>query len=124
VTRSGTNTWHGGGFWQDRNTFFNANYYFNNNAGLPRDIIKLNQEGGHMGGPIKKNKLFFFGNVEIYRFPGTNQYNRTYLTPSAASGVFTYADANGTVHNVNLLQLAAAAKCQPVSGHTALRHHA
>ncbi|HKE20944.1 MAG TPA: carboxypeptidase-like regulatory domain-containing protein [Bryobacteraceae bacterium] len=109
VTRSGTNTWHGGGFWQDRNTFFNSNYYYNNNAGLPRDIIKLNQEGGHIGGPIKKNKLFFFGNVEIYRFPGTNQYNRTYLTPSAASGIFTYADATGTVHNVNLLQLAAAA---------------
>ncbi len=33
VTRSGTNTWHGGGFWQVRNTDFDANYYFNNQIG-------------------------------------------------------------------------------------------
>lgn len=108
VTKSGTNNWHGGGFWQDRNTAFNANYFFNNQAGLPRDIVKLNQFGGHIGGPIKKNKLFFFGNVELYRFPGTNLYTRTYLTPSASSGVYTYRDSSGTVRNVNLLQLAAA----------------
>ena len=107
VTRSGTNDWRGGGFWQDRNTFFNANYFFNNQAGLPRDIVKLNQYGGHIGGPIKRNKLFFFGNVEIYRFPGTSLYTRTYLTPSASSGVYTYRDTSGTVRNVNLLALAA-----------------
>ncbi len=77
--------------------------------GLPRDIVKLNQEGGHIGGPIMKNKLFFFGNVEIYRFPGTNLYTRTYLTPSASSGIYTYADSSGALHNVNLLALAAAA---------------
>jgi Carboxypeptidase regulatory-like domain len=108
VTRSGTNEWHGGGFWQNRNTFFNANYFYNNQVGLPRDIVKLNQYGGHVGGPIKKNKLFFFGNVELYRFPGTNLYSRNYLTPSASSGVYTYKDSTGTVRSVNLLQLAGA----------------
>ncbi len=116
VTRSGTNQWHGGGFWQDRNTFFNANYFYNQQAGLPRDIIKLNQEGGHIGGPIKKNKLFFFGNVEIYRFPGTNLYNRTYLTPSASSGIFTYANSAGQQQQVNLLQLAASANSSLPAG--------
>ncbi len=122
VTRSGTNTWHGGGFWQVRNTDFNANYYFNNQAysashplGLPRDVIRLNQEGGHIGGPIKKNKLFFFGNVEIYRFPGTNAYSRTYLTPSASSGVFTYVGSQG-LQNVNLLTLAAKANASLPAG--------
>lgn len=110
VTRSGTNQWHGGTFWQDRNTFFNANYYYNNQVGLPRDIVKLNQYGGHVGGPILKNKLFFFGNVEIYRFPGTNLYNRTYLSPSASSGIYTYKDNTGAIRNVNLLQLAANAQ--------------
>ena len=108
VTRSGTNHWHGGAFWQNRNTDFNANYFFNNQVGLPRDIVKLNQAGGHIGGPIIKNKVFFFANAEFYRFPGTNLYNRTYLTPTAASGVFTYADTSGTLHKVNLLALAAA----------------
>jgi hypothetical protein len=117
VTRSGTNSWHGGGFWQVRNTDFDANYYFNNQIGYsaanpkgtPRDIVKLNQEGGHIGGPIFKNKLFFFGNVEIYRFPGTNTYAKNYLTPSASSGIYTYADSTGAIHNVNTLALAQAA---------------
>jgi len=116
VTKSGTNQWHGGGFWQDRNTFFNANYFFNQQAGLPRDIVKLNQEGGHFGGPIKKNKIFFFGNVEIYRFPGTNLYTRNYLTPSASSGIYTYANSAGQQQSVNLLQLAAAANASLPAG--------
>jgi hypothetical protein len=107
VTRSGTNQFHGGVFWQVRNTAFDANYFFNQQVGLPRDIVKLNQGGGHIGGPIIKNKLFFFGNVEVYRYPGSNMYTRTYLTPSAASGIFTYADSSGALHNVNLLTLAA-----------------
>lgn len=109
VTRSGTNQWHGGGFWYTRNTDFNANYFFNQQVGLPRDVMRFNQEGGHIGGPIKKNKLFFFGNVEIYRYPGTNLYSRTYLTPTASSGIFTYADTSGVQHQVNLLTLAAQA---------------
>ncbi len=116
VTRSGTNNWHGGGFWQDRNTFFNANYFFNNQAHLPRDIVHLNQEGGHIGGPIVKNKLFFFGNVEIYRFPGTNIYSRTYLTPSASSGVYSYVNSAGQQQQVNLLTLAAAANATLPAG--------
>ncbi len=105
VTKSGTNNIHGGVFWQDRNTAFDANYYFNNNVGLPRDIVKLNQGGGHVGGPIIKNKLFFFGNAEIYRFPGTNGYSKSYLKPSAASGIYTYADTAGALHNINILAL-------------------
>jgi hypothetical protein len=109
VTKSGTNNIHGGGFWQVRNTDFDANYFFNNQVGLPRDVVKLNQGGGHFGGPIIKNKLFFFGNVEVYRLPGTNLYTRTYLTPSAASGIFTYADTTGALHNVNVLALASGA---------------
>jgi len=105
VTKSGTNQFHGGVFWQDRNTAFDANYYFNNNNGLPRDIIKQNLFGGHVGGPILKNKLFFFVNAEAYRLPGSQSFSRTYLTPSAASGVYTYVDTTGAMHNINLLAL-------------------
>jgi hypothetical protein len=105
VTKSGTNSFHGGVFWQGRNTYFNANYYFNNNQGLPRDVLKLNQFGGHVGGPIIKNKLFFFANVETLRLPGSQSFTRTYLTPSASSGVYTYVDGAGGTHNVNLLAL-------------------
>jgi hypothetical protein len=108
ITKSGTNTWHGGGFWQVRNTFFNANSYFNNQLGLARSIVKLNQYGGHVGGPILKNKLFFFGNFEAFRNPTSAAFSRTYLTPSAASGVYTYVDAAGGTHQINTLQVAAA----------------
>jgi len=93
VTRSGTNEFHGGGFYQGRNTFFNANYYFNNETAVPRDIIKLRQWGAHGGGPIKKDKLFFFGNYENFRNPGTKAYTRTVLTSSAQAGNYTYAPA-------------------------------
>src|SRR6185295_19752091 len=43
VTRSGTNEYHGGVFWQNRNTWFNANYYFNTINRLSRDQIDMNQ---------------------------------------------------------------------------------
>ena len=106
ITRSGTNQFHGGLFWQTRNTDLDANYFFNNQVGTPRDIIKLNQGGGHVGGPIIKNKLFFFENYEIYRLPGTQNYTRTILSPTALQGTYQYA-ANGQLNSVNLYQLAA-----------------
>src|SRR5436309_828683 len=52
VTKSGTNALHGGGVWQNRNTFFNSNYYFNTIDRLPRDVINLNQSGVNLGGPF------------------------------------------------------------------------
>src|SRR5215469_8878061 len=69
VTKGGTNTFHGGGNWQHRNTDLNANYYFNTINGQPRDAVILNQGGVNLGGPILKNKLHFFTNYEIYRYP-------------------------------------------------------
>ena len=109
VTKSGTNTWHGGTFIQERNTFFDANYYFNNINKLPRDRILLHQMGAHIGGPIRKNKLFIFFNYEIFRFPQTwNSGSQFILNPTAQGGVFTYKATNGQLQQVNLYQLAAA----------------
>jgi len=96
VTRSGSNQFHGGVFWQVRNNDLDANYYFNNQLGEPRDVIKLNQGGGHVGGPIIKNKLFFFTNYEIYRLPGSQNYSRTVFTPTALTGNFQYVAPAGT----------------------------
>ncbi len=108
VTKSGTNEWHGGGFWQHRNTALNSNYYFNNIDGLPRDRIILNQAGGHVGGPIRKDKLFFFFNYEEFQLPQTYPAARTVLTEKARQGIYTYRDSTGTVREVNLFQIAAA----------------
>ncbi|HEV8146283.1 MAG TPA: carboxypeptidase regulatory-like domain-containing protein [Bryobacteraceae bacterium] len=110
VTRNGTNEFHGGLFEQHRNQFFNANYYYNNLQGFPRDHVVFNQFGGLIGGPIKKNKLFFFGHVEILRLPQTyTEPTGTVLTPEAIAGNFRYRDTAGTVRTVNVLQLAGAA---------------
>ena len=90
TTKSGSNQFHGGGFYQRRQTGWNANYYFNNQQGLPRDIVKLTQRGIHIGGPVIKNKVFFFANYEQYILPGTKSYTRTILTQDAMNGNFSY----------------------------------
>ena len=60
VTKSGTNDWHGSVSEFNRNTDFAANDYFNNLAGVGRPPLIRNQFGGDLGGPIVKDKLFFF----------------------------------------------------------------
>jgi hypothetical protein len=67
VTRSGTNQFHGTAFEYVRNDIFDANTWFNNNEGLPRLAEKQNDFGGVVGGPILRDKLFFFGSYEGLR---------------------------------------------------------
>ena len=88
VTRSGTNDWHGGLFEQHRNQEFDANSYFNNlNGTAPRDHIVFNQFGGFVGGPIKRNKLFFFAHMEALQLPQTyTEPTGRVLTPDAHQG--------------------------------------
>ncbi len=64
VFKSGTNQFHGGVFEYFRNTDFDARGFF----ALTTPIEHQNEFGGSIGGPIKKNKLFFFGNYDGYRF--------------------------------------------------------
>lgn len=70
VTKSGTNGLHGSLFEFFRNTALNANDFFSNRANQPRPLLRQNQFGGTIGGPIKKDKLFFFG-----AYQGTRQTN-------------------------------------------------
>jgi hypothetical protein len=67
VTRSGTNQFHGTAFEYVRNEIFDANNWFNNREGLPRLAEKQNDFGGVFGGPLLRNKLFFFGSYEGLR---------------------------------------------------------
>jgi hypothetical protein len=115
VTKQGSNDFRGALFWQHRNTWLNANYYFNNIDGLPRDHLILNQAGGNIGGPIMipkifngRDKAFFFVNFEEFRLPQTYNGARTVLTDSALQGIFTYKDTAGNLRNVNLYSIAAA----------------
>ena len=104
VTPHGENQYHGGVFWQNRNNYFRANSFYNNQAGVPVSFMNLNQLGGRVGGPVKKNKLFFYVDYEAYRQHQQTTQNYTILTSDARNGIYTYKDSSGNVHKVNILQ--------------------
>lgn len=64
ITKSGTNQFHGSGYWYYRNAVLNANGFFSNRAGTPRNAYHRHLYGGTFGGPIKKNKTFAFFSYE------------------------------------------------------------
>ncbi|MBV9302651.1 MAG: TonB-dependent receptor [Acidobacteriaceae bacterium] len=70
VTKSGTNQFHGDVWEYFRNEKLNANDFFLNETGQHKGILRQNQFGGTFGGPIKKDKIFFFGSYQ-----GTRQLN-------------------------------------------------
>ena len=65
VSSSGTNQWHGDAFEYLRNSALDARNFFDDTIGAPP--FKRNQFGGALGGPLKKNKAFLFGNYEGFR---------------------------------------------------------
>lgn len=69
ISKSGGNTFHGDGYWQHQSDGYNANSWDLNRIGVPKTPFKDNREGVSIGGPIFKNKTFFFSNYEVRRFP-------------------------------------------------------
>jgi hypothetical protein len=67
VTKSGSNDFHGNAVYYWNGSAFNANDWFLNHAGDPKNFSNANQWAGSIGGPIKKDKLFFFFNTEGLR---------------------------------------------------------
>src|SRR5580704_11354062 len=67
LTKSGTNDLHGGAYEYHQSTGLAANPFFYNAAGIPRQPLHRNIFGGTLGGPILKNKLFFFGSYQGQR---------------------------------------------------------
>jgi len=101
-TPSGTNVFHGSAYWYNRNNKFAANDWFNDQAGVAQPRLNQNQVGVSFGGPIRKDKLFFYANYEAVR---TNQQlpaTSTILTDDARNGIFTY-QVRGVTQKVNLL---------------------
>jgi hypothetical protein len=96
VTKSGTNRFHGQLDEYHRDTATVANTYFNKNVspviGRPSQI--QNQFGGSLGGPIKKDKLFFFFDFNNNRFIQTASQSRTIPTASFLAGNLSYINTN------------------------------
>ncbi len=64
TTKSGSNTFHGSAYEYFRNKVLNANDYFTKQQGKPRPALVQNQYGATLGGPLVKNRTFFFGSFE------------------------------------------------------------
>src|SRR5262245_38911394 len=115
VTKSGTNKWIGTAYEYLRHDALNANGWFRNRdlppdpktGKAPKDELRSYTQGVAQGGPIVKNKAFFFFNYEEQRSPSSSTLQRNILTPEAAAGNFLYT-SGGVTRSVNMLQLAAA----------------
>ncbi len=97
VTKSGSNSVHGSVFEFNRNDAFSANTYFNNKNGLPRDTLKRNQYGFAVGGPIKKDKLFWFTSYQGQKQTAGHSVAVSTFTPEMLAGNFSHAGPGGTV---------------------------
>ncbi len=98
VTKSGSNAFHGDAYWYGRyNGFGGARDFFNPAPG-PQNPYVRNQFGFSFGGPIIKNKTFFFVNNEFQRFRTTLTNQSIVPTAAFKSGIFTYNDPlNGPI---------------------------
>lgn len=82
VTKSGSNAFHGGAYEYFRNARFNANNPFLKAANVTRPVLSRNVFGGFLGGPIKKDKAFFFASYQ-----GTRERNGASVINSLSSNV-------------------------------------
>jgi len=97
VTKRGTNTWHGSAYEYHNDAGLNANSWTNNFNHLKRPHSVDNRFGFTTGGPIFKNKLFFFVNYEGRRLHSPTIFNFVVPTPSLQAGILRFRDASGNV---------------------------
>ncbi len=95
ATRSGTSDFHGTAFYFLRNEALNANEWYANAQRAPKPLIRLGQFGFEAGGPIIKNKTFFFGSYQYNRVDFTQPIDQTFgfpvvYTNEARNGIFRY----------------------------------
>lgn len=89
ASKSGTNSIHGSAYEFLRNKVLDANDFFANRAGLPVPPLTQNQFGANVGGPVIRNKLFFFSSYELYRLRKGNTLTTTVPTQLERSGDFS-----------------------------------
>jgi hypothetical protein len=95
ITKSGSNQFHGTTYEYNRNTDTTADSWFSNRAGVPRAALVRNQYGFSLGGPIIKNKLFFFYNWEGRKDRSATPENRTVPSDTLKQGDILVALKSG-----------------------------
>src|SRR5262245_2814422 len=111
VTKSGTNEFHGSAYDFLRNDALNANTFFNNRDGLPREILKRNQFGFTAGGPLYipkvfsgKDRMFIFGGYQGQRLVAkTTTSPVTVFKPAELKGDFSLSNTTGTGPDANVV---------------------
>src|SRR3984893_7751659 len=102
VTKGGTNSFHGSTYEYIRNTITSANDYLVRqselNIGTPNKPLQLNRNifGASVGGPLHKDRLFFFANYEGTREREQQRAERVIPTPSMCQGIFQYVNGDGS----------------------------
>ncbi len=118
VTKTGTNQWHGSLYEFHRNTVTTANDFFNNRSGVERPKLLRNLFGGSVGGPIIKDRAFFFYNYEGRRDAKGESVVRTVPLASLGQGIVKYYDTAGgitTLTTADLNQLYPEAGVNPLA---------
>src|SRR5262245_15727565 len=98
-TRAGTNDFHGALFYTNNNSVFTAQPWFSNRDRVPKNYSNRNQFGGRVGGPIIKNKAFFFVLIDDQRFFQKVDQLATVFTDTARQGIFRYLTVGATGAN-------------------------
>jgi len=94
VTKNGTNQLHGNVNEYHRDTSTVSNTWFNNLIGVPRTALIRNQFGGNVGGPIKKDKIFFFFNLADSRIVQSSTAEPTVPLAGFRAGALNYINSN------------------------------
>jgi hypothetical protein len=108
ATKRGSNVFRGQFFDTYQSEKLNAQGAVNKSRGIPKTKLRQHEYGGNIGGPIIRNKLFFFANYEQQYSPSESTPERTVLTPEAQQGIFRYTATDNTIRTINLLDLARA----------------
>ncbi|MGH9753640.1 MAG: carboxypeptidase-like regulatory domain-containing protein [Blastocatellia bacterium] len=113
-SRRGSNLFHGAGYWTHQNDNLNAATWTNKRtvaqnvtdpeirAKLQEPELKDNRFGGKLGGPIWRDKTFFFGDYEGRRFPQTASPTRVVPTDTLRQGILRFRDATGNIVSYDL----------------------
>ena len=121
--KSGTDAYHGDLFEYFRNKVLDANSWINNTIGQPRGGFTQNQFGGTFGGPILKDKLFFFGDLERFTSRQATTVQSTVPTPLMDAGNFTelnFALTNPQVPGQSGCYVGNIIQATSTTGHTCL----
>ena len=102
VGKRGSNGFHGGVYWYHQNDDLNANSWTNNRNKIKKPELKDNRFGFTLGGPIWKDKTFFFLNYDGRRFPSATTVTRIVPTDTLRQGIVRFKDAAGNIDAYNL----------------------